>query len=632
MVNFSYINVFFFLLPLFFYKFVYEFFYKKHNFNGIRRKYYRKDVTHMSYLDIEKIINGTPDKRIYNGYQLMKENYNEETALTFQKIYKVEPLSAILNNSSYIFSEGYHGLLFYKNLLESTCCFTKLPDEYNKFMEFYHTYEDQMDSEQKVHFESCGKQMLEDLTDSTKVLTLVATYIKENVDALFEDNLTRAIYNYKICKECGEPDEVEKSKNRVIGIFETAKEPCIILTYLPFVAREMALDSETAGPSSELNSFVLKEFVNTDMPYDQYVRAVTVMKRLQGNPYFEKAYSDYVINQDIMLWKNSLAMEHLQEKMSSLLTEAAAKEHISYNPVGERAVNALFDEVLEEALPSDTIATEISDIVTTTYEATTDLLSLEYYMNDDPNALADHYDLVSSGATIESALGEIIQMEEASPLFDTDGTDFFLDEAQRDAEEEASFPTLANSRSEKPEPKRPPQKPGFFRRMQTKFQDDKMDRMRKQSDKMRKKMDRDLAFQAAAEKPKEVIDNAKQKTQDLDDWDDQRRKNYMARPGYRKKIFKNLKLAILYGGTVATNAALLPFVMLARHFSKKKDARIRNELISEIETDIKVCDEKINDAQRDDSDAGRKKKYQLMRIRDELTRNLNRVKLNSKYI
>ena len=103
----------------------------------------------------------------------------------------------------------------------------------------------------------------------------------------------------------------------------------------------------------------------------------------------------------------------------------------------------------------------------------------------------------------------------------------------------------------------------------------------------------------------------------------------MVEPGFRKKAFRNLKLALLYGGAAKARLAFVPVVALCRHFSKKKDRRIRNELLNEIKTELKICDEKINDA----SAAGdNKEKYQLMRIRSKLEAERLRVRTNSKYI
>ena len=72
----------------------------------------------MSIVDVNAIINGTPDKRISNAYQLMKEAYNETSANEFYEVYSKESLFDILNNSWLIFSECFKGLDFYKDIFQ----------------------------------------------------------------------------------------------------------------------------------------------------------------------------------------------------------------------------------------------------------------------------------------------------------------------------------------------------------------------------------------------------------------------------------------------------------------------------------------------------------------------------------
>jgi transcription elongation GreA/GreB family factor len=90
-----------------------------------------------------------------------------------------------------------------------------------------------------------------------------------------------------------------------------------------------------------------------------------------------------------------------------------------------------------------------------------------------------------------------------------------------------------------------------------------------------------------------------------------------------------MKLAILYGTAAQMKLAFVPVVMVCRHFSKVKDRRIRNELQRELETEIRVCEEKINDA---NANGDQKEKYRLIRIKDQLDAEVIRVKTNSKYV
>jgi hypothetical protein len=103
----------------------------------------------------------------------------------------------------------------------------------------------------------------------------------------------------------------------------------------------------------------------------------------------------------------------------------------------------------------------------------------------------------------------------------------------------------------------------------------------------------------------------------------------MLEPGFRKKAVRNLKLAVLYGGAAKAKLALVPVVAICRHFSKIKNIRIRNELARELDTEIKITEEKISDA---NAAGDNKEKYQLMRIKSKLEAEKTRVRLNTKYI
>ena len=76
----------------------------------------------MANLDVEKILNGTPDKAFLNARESLAADYNETTANEFFYTYCDQPLSFILRHSREIFSETYFGYSFYLNLMKKECC------------------------------------------------------------------------------------------------------------------------------------------------------------------------------------------------------------------------------------------------------------------------------------------------------------------------------------------------------------------------------------------------------------------------------------------------------------------------------------------------------------------------------
>lgn len=137
------------------------------------------------------------------------------------------------------------------------------------------------------------------------------------------------------------------------------------------------------------------------------------------------------------------------------------------------------------------------------------------------------------------------------------------------------------------------------------------------------------AANAVSQKPRRQVSGLKEFVNNFNKWDENRRKKFMLKPGFRHKIFKHMRNAIMLGVAAQTKLALIPMMGLIAHISKQKDDRIRTELTRELENEIKICEEKINDA---NSDGDKDSKYELMRIKDKLEAEKIRVKLNSKYI
>lgn len=110
------------------------------------------------------------------------------------------------------------------------------------------------------------------------------------------------------------------------------------------------------------------------------------------------------------------------------------------------------------------------------------------------------------------------------------------------------------------------------------------------------------------------------------------RKDRIIEGRWRLKIWKLIRKAImgrmLYVafGPISAAIGLIASVAL----DKKLDRRIRNDIVHEMETELRVVNEKIEDAKGEND---KKEKYQLMRLKDKLEKDIQRVKygLNGKY-
>lgn len=176
-------------------------------------------------------------------------------------------------------------------------------------------------------------------------------------------------------------------------------------------------------------------------------------------------------------------------------------------------------------------------------------------------------------------------------------------------------------------PKKP--KEDFATKVQNKALDYDAKRKKKKEERDEKKMKLKNAGKAATEGQRSWFANAKKWTEKVDKMDDNRRKRFLVKPGNRHRIFRNFRLALTYGVTARINIFMVPYLMVLRHFSKEKDKRITNELARELDAEIKICDEKIADAS---ADGDKKEKYKLMRIKDKLTAEKQRVQTNSRMI
>ena len=129
--------------------------------------------------------------------------------------------------------------------------------------------------------------------------------------------------------------------------------------------------------------------------------------------------------------------------------------------------------------------------------------------------------------------------------------------------------------------------------------------------------------------PKAIISALKRQIEEWEQMGDDKRKQKMLEPGFRKNYYNKMRHAIAYGVAFAINPLLDIMVFFVNYCNKERDARLRNELLHELEAEVRICDEKIRDA---DSGDDKKKKYQLMRIKDKLQAEIVRVRTNSRYI
>ena len=565
----------------------------------------------MSTVDVEKIINGTPQKILINAYDKMKENYTKDSAEEYKSFYIDKPLSFILDYSQYIFTEPYFGLPFYKNIIANpdNCLFLRLQGEYDKVVSFMDQHISNMPEIQKRAYQELKDAILHTL-EHTKNTRLYASYINFNERRMLEQSLANSLYD----KDMNELRQILMSSSQIAKF-----------VYIPYIV------SNTKDASFETYTNSLLKALNVEddtigEKWVDFVNAIICIKKLFNDDYYKNALKAFSNSEYRKVFEYACSID-LESVVNELTTvNVKESEAVFSDPV--LAVNNLFADIYENTMNGDysekiNFSDELKESI---LESVMNVLTVEYQTSNDLTEISTGYPLIKEGLSIESTYDEVMKA-----LVSLNST--YLSEASDDVSDEEIDSINDDNDSLKPDNtgKKPqaPMPKNHAMAVQNKYMDKEAKQFQKKTLKKQKGQEKFNAVKAVTALPLNVARDIQQQVRNIDQADDERRKNYMTEPGFRKKWFRNLKLAILYGSAANVKLSLIPIVMTCRYFSKQKDRRIRNELVRELETDIKVTEEKISDAA---ASGDTKEKYRLMRIRDQLNVEMTRVRLNSKYI
>lgn len=120
------------------------------------------------------------------------------------------------------------------------------------------------------------------------------------------------------------------------------------------------------------------------------------------------------------------------------------------------------------------------------------------------------------------------------------------------------------------------------------------------------------------------VDNLVNNTlNNLRDMDRNERRNRIVEGGYRLKLYKIIGDAALVGGAYLVNPALAAIGLIAGiAVDKNLDRRTRRRIVDELEDELKIVNEKIRDS---DMNRDKNQKYQLMRIKNKLEKDIQRI-------
>lgn len=568
-------------------------------------------------IDIERIINGTPDKRIVNAYNTLKNDYTEENAGRYKEVYSNEPISSILDNAEIIFSEPYFGTKFFIDLVNSSSAiwFTRYEDIYSKISNFYDTYATKMNEVQKENLAKLQDTMYSKLIESGNVINY-AYYIRDNIGDVESDLL----------------DAVSNEKTMVVEdtIIENIDNIIVLFTYLPYVAN--VFHPETLDKIAEhlLEACDINNDFDNAM-WSTYIECVIMANKLSKDKGWLEAVHNNINNRSLRQLLREFINTDLNEVISNMNIKRvkSVPHHVSIeSAIDDQLLNMEFGDMNFEE--NSITKKGFEDYTKIAFEKTSEHIGIEYSYTNNTESTIEGYSLFRENCSLDDAytyISAFVEAEETNFEVDNkDNRDYLASTAKSPKTKESNS---GSSRDYVATNSKAPKAKNVANSIQYKAMDAEAKQMALFGKVARTGQDVVNAGKAVMALPMNVIKEIKKVSDDLDKADDNRRKAFMTDPGFRKKSFHNLKMAIMYGTAVQINLALLPILLIIRHFSKDKDIRIRNELIREIETEIKVCEEKITDA----SSAGdNKEKYRLIRIKEKLLAELARVKSNSKYV
>lgn len=569
----------------------------------------------LSIFDIDRIVNGTPQKRLINGYEKMKENYTESSAQEFLATYNNEPLSFLLENSRMIFSEPYYGCSYYKEaIVNNACCnFTALEKEYEKVQDYLEENGSNMNESQKNIYDDLMSSM-KTLLEHTKNTRVYASYIKENIDDTFEEKLSDMVFEYMKSEE--------KDESGINELFESVTNPVVFFTYAPYIMRMTSSTSLYEMTESFCEKASVPESYD-ELQWKTFTEAVICGNKLSLDKTYKESVSS-IYNRDVRFIFEYFMNTSLDKKIDELVEEHVKEADVVYKSEVS-AINNIFNDIMEAAIDSEeneNFKLQIDTYKGIAYEATLDVLSSEYQQCDDTDELANGYTIMKDSLSLENAFKELNTLYTESVVFTESEEDDVTDDDIDSMDREVGGP-VDGKKPQAPKPK------NKLNEVQFKAMDREAKWQQKRAKRKQKGQDLINAAKAVASIPLNILNSIKGQVHAIDEMDDERRRKYMSEPGFRKKAFRNLKVAILYGSAASVNMAMIPTVAVCRHLSKKKSRRIRNELIRDLQTEIKVCEEKIADA---NARSDEQEKYRLIRIKDKLDAEMLRVKTNSQYI
>jgi hypothetical protein len=612
----------------------------------------------MPVINTERVINSNDKKKLIVAYNNLRDDYKKVNAYDYYSLYESKDLSFILENSNYIFTEPYKGYGFYKNIIESEILPLDSYDiELGKIDSYLEQHSDEMSSTQREMYNTLYETVANKRSELSNSISLHTEMSGET--SCLSDMLYDTIYasRHNLITESLAEAKVEAVLNEnceFMDIFNClSREPKYSTQLNLYIESCYAEDS--INPSDIKQNSTLKHIIsrmmrdniieesvrntrNSNLRYNimgisqvndnDVIKDLTTEVVTDFNPIFssmyeavEKVYRDDYVYE---FYKDEYSHERSCREKSVVGLYENAYEFMLYDMLSEGADplttstrDSLVASVVNEAVGLNStpnmqeqlfiLENKLDDIYTTEGGESSAVLSK--LMGDD---VADDNFGNTKNKNKSKSTADITDDEDENDDQDNsdDDTDGVIDE----------HPQKSKGRVNKGS-QRPVQK------IESKIVD-----VNKNIDKATA-AGKDAANHAKAigrgvtKVPRDIDGKVKQMLNDYDTMDMNKRKEFMLRPGVRKKYMKNLELLILYGTSISISPLATVCVAMCRHASKTKNKRACEELMRDLQSELKVIKMKKEDAKM----AGDlKQSYELQRIEDQFKYQLKRVATNYK--
>ena len=352
----------------------------------------------MPYIDINRILNESPKKRLIIGNEKLKQNFTKEAASAYKDIYKDQPLSFIIENSRLIFSEPYFGTAFYENAIlgdNEYCIFNEYGKEKEKVDEFIKENGENMPSEQLNIYTDLASKINQKISSNrnTIFLSKYATEKTENKD--FEIKLADALYEF--VNHDGDLD-------KVTSLMESIEDPTSFFVYAPYAG---AITEDASIFGNGFNKFYKESYEEIhDEELKTIIETVCTLSKLTA----DKAYTEAVkkipskVNKDTVL---ALASESVSNIIKDLETEYVQESEIdSFYSSPVSAVNNLFENEFEYEFAKEEnteFKNQRLNLQKVLLESALKFVTYEYQTVNDTSEEIQGYNLFDENVSVEDA-------------------------------------------------------------------------------------------------------------------------------------------------------------------------------------------------------------------------------------